>query len=203
MKIPYTEIQKMRKFAEKLESIKYVHFRELYKRITHNNFQRCTRVDFKGIEIGEGHENIHEIFGKLKHEANVVEAFTSKSGSNYFTTKEGEVYRLSNHWGAVASCAWTREGKGELRMSVFINGKWEIGVANLKDFKIFRRKNDRKVDIIVNPKWKKEIQKVENIMKKLKTLKSNPKFKKLPVEDKKIIGQNFGWFNAQLKFAIT
>lgn len=192
MKIPRKHIESQRKFVNNLEGIKYIHYRDLHKEITVDNFQLCTKVDFKAI--GKSHENIQETFGRLKDANIVVYEYTSKSGSKYFINNTGDVYRLSNHWGAVASCEWTREGQGELRMSVFIDGDWEIGVANLKDFKIFRRKDDRRVDIIINPIWINKMKTIIPTRKKLATLKCNPKFNDLPAEDKQFIGENYGFF---------
>jgi hypothetical protein len=197
MKIPRKHIESQRKFVSTLEDIEYIHYRDLHKNIDTSNFQICTKVDFKAV--GKAHENILETFGRLNNENTVVYEFKSKSGSQYFINDKGDVYRLSNHWGAVASCEWTREGQGELRMSIFIDGDWEIGVANLKDFKIFRRKDDRRVDIILNPLWVKKMKTIIPTRKKLAALKCSPDFKDLPAEDKKYIGENYGYFTAIIK----
>ncbi len=103
-------IENQRKLVENLEGMKYIHFRDLYPNIDSTNFQICTKVDFKAIE--DTYENIRETWGRLKHESTVTYEFTSKTGSQYFMDDKDNVYRLSNHWGAVASCEWTREGKG-------------------------------------------------------------------------------------------
>jgi len=205
MKIPLEDIQSNRKYIESLNNIKFIHFRDLYPTIDATNFQICTKVDFKAIKCV--HNHILETWNRLKnqHKDNLQPdkfmrfEITTKSGSQYFVTNDGNVYRLSNHWGAVSTCEWTREGKGELRMSVFISGDWKIGVANLKDFKIFRREVDRKVDVIVNPKWIENIKKIIPLKEKLKELIENPEFNELKLEDKQLIGQSYGYFKSTLK----
>lgn len=194
MIIPREHIENQRKFVENLEDMKYIHFRDLYPNIDSTNFQTCTKVDFKAIEQNPEHKNIRETWGRLKHENMGTYEFTSKTGSQYFMDNNDNVYRFSNHWGAVASCEWTREGKGQLAMSIFENGDWEIGVANLKDFQIFRRKDDRRRDIIVNPQWINQMKELIPVREELLTLKNSPEFKELPCEDKKFIGENYGFF---------
>jgi len=199
MRIPRKHIENTLKHMEKLHEIKHTHYREYYKDINVKDFQICTKVDFKKVRNTYG--NIRETWGRLKHKHPHTYEFTSKTGSQYFITETGDVYRLSDHWGAVASCEWTLNGKGELRMSVFVNGEWEIGRANLQEFKIFRRKDDRRVDNIVNPMWLEKIKIVEPLAKKLYTLKCNPEFKTLPVEDKMLIGSAFGRMQGELNYA--
>lgn len=199
MKIPRKHIENQKIFVEQLESIRYIHYRDLHKDIDSTNFQICTKVDFKAIQKHPEHKNIHETWGRLKHESVVTYEHTSKTGSKYFIDDKNNVYRFSDHWGAVASCEWTREGKGQLKMSVFENGDWEIGVANLRNFKIFRRKDDRRVDIILNPQWLNQIKVVIPTRNKLLSLKNNPEFKNLETDDKKFIGESYGFFTSRLK----
>lgn len=197
MEIPREHIESRRKFVENLENIRYIHFRDLYPNIDSSNFQTCTKVDFKAIEDTYG--NIRETWGRLKHGCKITYEFTSKTGSQYFLDDKDNVYRLSNHWGAVATCEWTREGKGQLAMSIFETGDWEIGVANLKDFQIFRRKDDRRKDIIVNPQWINQMKELIPISEELTAIKNSPEFRELPNEDKKFIGENFGYFRGIIK----
>lgn len=182
----------------RLNACKFVHYRDLHKEIDSTNFQICTKVDFKAIEQGDGHKDIMETWDVLKNDCVVIYEHTSKTGSRYFIDDKENVYRLSDHWGAVASCEWTREGKGQLMESIFESGDWEIGVANLKDFRIFRRKVDRRVDLILNPKWVEKMKSFISLKEKLWELKNNPEFNDLPVEDKKLIGINSGFFKKQL-----
>ena len=193
MEIPRELIRSQRNDIMKLNAIKFIHYRDLHKNIDTTNFQICTKVDFKAIV--KAHENIRETWRRYKYISNITYEFTSKTGSKYFIDDQNNVYRLSNHWGAVASCEWTREGEGQLMMSVFESGDWEIGVANLKDFKIFRRSVDRRVDMILNPKWIEKMKSFILMKNKLAELKSYSEFQNLPNEDKKFIGENFGFFH--------
>ena len=192
MRIPKQNILKTLNTLEKLEAIRNVHFRDLVKTIDHTNFQTCTRVDFKAVEDTYGKP--HETFGRLKHQykEELLFEFTSRSGSKYFVTSDGDVYRLSNHWGAVASCCWTREGQGELHESVFISGDWEIGVANLSEFKIFVRKNKRRVDIVINPIWVEKVRPMFKLTLRLNEIMDNKNFPKLTSDDKRLVGSTRG-----------
>lgn len=188
---------------EELEKIRTIHFRELYPLIDHTNFQICTKVDFKSVEIELG-QNVRETFSRIRHSHSgvLLFEFKSKSGSEYFVTATGDVYRLSDHWGAVSSCEWSREGKGNFRMSEFITGELEIGVANLKDFRIFRRKDDRNVDKLLNPVWKEKMSKFASLRNALKSLIEDFSFKDRPLEEKQILGSSYGFFNSRLKDTI-
>jgi hypothetical protein len=197
MKIPRKYIETQRKFVERLEKHKLIHYRDLYTNIDAGNFQICTKVDFKAVP--DTYNNIRETWGRLINKHQPAYFYKSKTGSQYFIDNEDNVYRFSDHWGAVASCEWTREGKGQLMMSIFETGDWEIGVANLKDFKIFRRKDDRRVDMLINPAWVSEMKKALPVRKKLLSLKNSPEFKNLETDDKKFIGENYGFFNSRLK----
>jgi len=199
MDIPRKHIMSQRNHIMRLNACKFVHYRDLHKEIDNTNFQICTKADFKAIKQPKKHKDIMETWGRLKNDCVVTYEHKSKTGSRYFIDDKENVYRLSNHWGAVASCEWTREGKGQLMMSVFESGDWEIGVANLKDFRIFRRKVDRRVDMILNPKWIVKMKTVVPTKEKLADLKSKPEFNDLPVEAKKFIGVNFAFFNRELR----
>jgi hypothetical protein len=201
------EVEEAKRKIEEIEHMKLIHYRELYPRIDHTNFQICTKVDFRGIEKPENHKSIRETFDRIKNEKPIIFEFKSKSGSEYFITPEGNVYRLSDHWGAVASCEWTREGEGNFMMSEMISGDLEIGVANLCDFKLFRRKEDRKVDKLLNPEW---IEKMTQILKdiaplnqKLESIIKSPEFKNFPLHEKQALGPAFGYISKHIKYALT
>jgi len=198
MRIPRKYIGGQREFLQSLYKIKYIHYRDLHKEIDSTNFQICTKADFKAIDQDPNHKNIRETWGRLKASMNVTYDFTSRTKSQYVMDDQDNVYRLSNHWGAVASCEWTREGEGQLMMSVFDSGDWEIGVANLKDFEVFRRPFDRKRDKILNPEWITQMKTLIPTSEKLYALKHHPDFQELPKEDKQLIGENFGIFRKEL-----
>jgi hypothetical protein len=194
MDIPRQEIEETKKFIEENKSIKHVHYRDLYKHIDHLNFQICTKVDFK--EIKSTYMKIQEMWGRIKHSvlSQIIFEYKSKSGSEYFITSNGDIYRFSDHWGCVATCEWTLDGNGNLIESIMESGPWQIGVANLKDFKIFRRKYARKVDILINPIWAEKIKLIVPLVEILKNIKYSPEFKDLPCEDKQLVGTMHGEF---------
>jgi len=198
MNIPRKHINETVNFIKSLESLQYVHYRDLYKTIDHTNFQIATKIDYKRVPIDAG-KNVHWQFNLIKDSNTIIYEYTSKMGSKYIITDTGDVYRLANHWGAVASCQWTLEGEGCLIPSVFITGEWELGTANLKDFVIFRCNHERRRDKVLNPDWINQIVKVEPLKKKLHTMLSKPEFKELPVEDKKLIGKSYGKLRDALK----
>jgi len=162
MRIPRKHILEQKELINQLNSIKFVHYRDLFSEINRTNFHICTKVDFKAIKKSPEHKDIHETWGRLKNNLphdNYYKTRKSTSKSEYIIDENDNVYRFSDHWGAVASCEWTLEGQGQLMMSVFENGDWEIGVAKLNDFKVFRRSVDRRKDFVINPKWLEKIKK--------------------------------------------
>jgi len=198
MRIPRKAIESTKEFVVGLNKIKYVYYRDLYENIDLTNFQISTIVDYKRIGINAGDDAIRQ-FNLIKENNTTIYEFTSKTGSKYIATENGDLYRLSNHWGAVASCRWSLEGEGCLEPFVFITGEWELGMANIKDFQVFRPEQRRRRDFILNPEWKKQIVTILPIREKLIELKANPEFKKRPVKDKQLIGSNLGQFSQQLK----
>jgi hypothetical protein len=189
----------MHDFVVELERIKYVHYRDINPDINVTNFQTCTKVDFTPIIKNPDHENIHETWGRLMHENNPDYHYKSKSSSEYFE-KDGKIYRFSDHWGAIASCEWTIEGRGQLMMSVFDNGDWEIGVADLEDFKVFVRPVQQRKHKVLNPEWIENIAKIEPLVKILEKIKYCMEFKELKNEDKQLVGSSLGWFTRELNF---
>ena len=198
MRIPRKRIEAQRKFIYDLQQIKHVHYRDLNTGIDSTNFQICTKVDFKAVKKKRGHKDIRETWGRLMDKNPHTYYFKSKSRSEYFIDDKDNVYRFSDHWGAIASCEWTRDGQGQLAMSIFEKGDWEIGVVNLKDFEVFRRTVDRRVDKVINPEWITQIQTIRPMKEKLEALKTDPKFKSRCDKDKMLIGQNYGFFRNEL-----
>ena len=199
MRIPRTKILASKEVIESIVPVKFVQYRDLVMNIDRTNFHVGTKVDFKAVEQNPDHKNIHETFGRLKHELQPDYHFKSKTGSEYFIDDNDNLYRLSNHWGAVSSCEWTREGVGQLMMSVFDYGDWEIGVANLKDFKVFRRKVESKKNCVINPIWYKTIKQVVPIKQLLETFKNSIEFNDISNERKHFIGENYGYFRKVTK----
>lgn len=78
-----------------------------------SNFHKHTFCVFKEVSISEVED--------LKRN------YTSKSGSEYFFTKEG-IYRKSNHWGRAANCKW------RLQTNSSEISRMKIGFAKWTDF---------------------------------------------------------------------
>ena len=201
MKIPRKQITEYYQFVMKLNQKREIHYRKIHSEIKRGNFMIGTRVDFKEIKPDKEHKSILETWGRFKHEnkERIVYEHTSKSSSQYIITEDDMVYRLADHWGGVSSCLWTLDGNGNPCNWAYERGPQQMGVASLKDFKVFIGKNTPKKHYIPNPKWNLEIKKVEGIKNKLDNLKTNPKFKSLPSKDKQFIGWHWGFFNRQLK----
>jgi len=199
MDIPREEIIKTRDWVYELNKIKYVHYRDIHPEVTDQDYQTCTKVDFEPIE--NECENIYEMWGRLKHHyqgrITTEHKSTGKSMSQYFTTDEGFVYRLSDHWGIVKSCVWTRAGKGNMIASLMLSGPMEIGWAPLSSFKIHRYV-DQNRHMVLNPEWVEQISTLVDFTNHLLKLKEDPEFLTLPNEDKALIGRWGGMFKKEL-----
>ena len=199
MDIPREEIIKTRDWVNELKEIKYIHYRDLHTEITHEDYQTCTKVDFEPVE--NDYANVLEMWGRLKDhfKDHIVNKHDSKgkSRSKYFTTDDGYVYRLSDHWGIVKSCVWTRNGEGNMIASLMLSGDMEIGRAHLSNFKIHRYV-DQNRHMVLNPDWVKQILTIVDFTNHLLKLKQDPEFNTLPGEDKEIIGRWGGKFKKEL-----
>ena len=198
MRVPRKLIADTKKLIKQFSSIKLIHYREIYQSIDYTNFQIATKADFKRVPYKN--KSILKLWEQLKSRGDAIYFYKSTSGSEYVVTNEDKVFRLSDHWGAVAGCEWTIEGDGNLCQSIFITGPVEIGVANLEDFQIFRRDISPKRDYVINPEWREKIKGVKKVVDKLERLKEDPDFKKLTDKDKDLIGSNFGNFRAELRY---
>jgi hypothetical protein len=179
-----------------------VHYRDLYTNIDKTNYQTSTKADFKRVKIPTG-KDVHSYFSMISQQHNIISRYRSKTGSKYAIDEDGNVYRASNHWGAVASCQWTLEGEGQLCMSIFETGDWELGVANLRDFEVFRRAQEKRADFLLNPKWVEGIKAIIPTKEKLEAIKFSQQFEQLSPNDKELVGRNWGKFTAELKMINT
>lgn len=199
MNIPREKIIETRDWVKELKKIKFIHYRDLHTEITYHDYQTCTKVDFEPVK--NKYENILEMWGRLKehYKSEIVNQHNSKgkSKSQYFTTNDGFVYRLSDHWGIVKSCVWTRAGEGNMVASLMLSGDMEIGRAHLSDFKVHRYV-DQNRHMIQNPVWAKQIVTIIDFTNHLLELKEDPEFDDLPGEDKEIIGRWGGMFKREL-----
>ena len=199
MDIPREKIIETRDWVNELRKIQYIHYRDIHTEITHQDYQICTKVDFEPVETK--YENIYEMWGRLKdhYKDEIINEHksTGKSKSQYFTTSDGVVYRLSDHWGIVKSCVWTRAGKGNMVASLMLSGDMEIGRAQLSNFKIHRYV-DHSIHMVLNPAWVEQIVTIVDFTNDLLKLKEDPEFNHLPGEDKELIGRWGGMFKRQL-----
>jgi hypothetical protein len=199
MDIPHKEIKKARGLITSVP--KRVNYRDIHKEITENDYQFATIVDFEPVELSN--DNPMETWGRLKHifEDEITTQYESnpKSGSKYFTTKDGYVFRLSDHWGIVKSCIWTRAGKGNMDPREMISGPIEIGRAHISDFQIRDLKNHWKKEKILNPEWVDIMLGLVDFTNHLTELKFSDEFKQLPDEDKQILGTTWGMLVKNLK----
>lgn len=88
-------------------------------KITQYNFHEATKAKFKLISSNENAKKKFELIL-----AGNELFFISKSGSEYFVA-DGGVYRLSDHWGSVATCTWEIEGGP---------GNLKLGFCKFSDF---------------------------------------------------------------------
>ena len=91
--------------------------------ITKNNFHLKTKANFNFIKFGSP---AYDIFNSLVNEFGLF--FKSHSGSKYVIAGD-VVYRLSDHWGSVASCRWYLVGCPE-----FYGKKDVLASCKLSDF---------------------------------------------------------------------
>jgi len=198
MDIPREEITQAQQLISSVP--KFVHYRDIHPEIDETNYQTCTKVDFEPVK--KFHKDIMETWGRLKYsfENEITSEYESPahSGSKYFTTKGGFVFRLSNHWGIVKTCIWTRAGEGNFIASEMISGPTEIGRAHLSEFKVYRMKTDWKKDLILNPEWIERVTTIVDLTNRLSLIKQSPEFKDLSGDDKQLIGSNCGMFTKHL-----
>jgi len=78
-----------------------------------------------------------------------------------------------------------------LRMSVMTSGAWELGCANLKDFQVFRRTQEKRKDFILNPHWLNQVMVLQPLKEVLQDLRTTG-FEERKASDKQLIGSSYG-----------
>ena len=205
MRIPRKLIADTKKLVRSYKSKKLIHYRDFYEEIDIDNFHIGTKVDFKKIVKKNKFfffikKDVNKVWEKILSENEVVFSYKSKSGSEYLVNNKNEIFRLADHWGAIAGCEWTLDGKGELRTNVFITGPMTIGLATLSDFISFKRRISPKKDYVVNPEWKEQLKNIKRVADQLQRLKDRKEeFKVLSNEDKNFIGVNCGNFRYEIR----
>lgn len=97
---------------------------EIAPKVTTHDYYLGTKADFKLVKSAE---NVRDAWEKLKQQDGFRYVHSPKSDSEYLVNDEtGEIYRMSDHWGWVASCRWSIDDQAP--------SGFNIGKANIKDF---------------------------------------------------------------------
>ena len=97
---------------------------DIAPKVTTHDYYLGTKADFKLVKSAE---NVWDAWEKLKQQDGFRHEHSPKSDSEYLVNDEtGEIYRISDHWGWVASCRWSIDDQAPSGFS--------IGKANIKDF---------------------------------------------------------------------
>ena len=97
---------------------------DIAPKVTTHDYYLGTKADFKLVESAE---NVWDAWEKLKQQDGFRYEHSPKSDSEYLVNdKTGEIYRISDHWGWVASCRWSIDDQAP--------SGFNIGKANIKDF---------------------------------------------------------------------
>lgn len=166
---------------------KMVPFRSIIKEVSRNNFHISSQVDFKEIHLTSHFNDIRELWATLSDKGT---NFKSRGGSEYWISDK-TIYRLSDHWGGVASCFWTIEGEGDPNFQIEKIGPFRIGWAHIKDFKDYHVRF-KKQDLI-DPEWCDEI-----IKPLTETLEDLLKIKEAVWEDAEVPGETKGFIGKHI-----
>ena len=78
---------------------------DIAPKVTTHDYYLGTKADFKLVKSAE---NVRDAWEKLKQQDGFRYVHSPKSDSEYLVNDEtGEIYRMSDHWGWVASCRWS------------------------------------------------------------------------------------------------
>lgn len=97
---------------------------DIAPKVTTHDYYLGTKADFKLVKSAE---DVWDAWEKLKQQDGFRHVHSPKSDSEYLVNdKTGEIYRISDHWGWVASCRWEINDRA--------HSGFNIGKANIKDF---------------------------------------------------------------------
>lgn len=97
---------------------------DIAPKVTTHDYYLGTKADFKLVKSTE---DVWDAWEKLKQQDGFRHVHSPKSDSEYLVNdKTGEIYRISDHWGWVASCRWEINGRA--------HSGFDIGKANIKEF---------------------------------------------------------------------
>ena len=164
----------------------YVPFRNVIKEVNKHNFYISSKADFKEIS-SDGYENIHHLWEDLKKEGTL---YKSRSTSQY-VIGDDILYRISDHWGGVASCLWTLDGEGDPNFRIEKIGPLQVGYAYYKDFTPYEVyfKKDR----ILDPEWIETI--IDDLHKAIPILVNLKKLEDKSIPFKVLVGQHLSKYN--------
>ena len=102
-----------------------VSYREVKKDVDLSDFYEATSAEFTKISSDK---SVISFWEGLKSDKDLKWHHSPLSNSEYLVNHHtGDIYRLSDHWGKVASCEWSLNDDP--------TEGWSIGVANIKSFK--------------------------------------------------------------------
>ena len=112
----------------------YVTAKEIIPEVTIDDYYLDTDVDFKSILSKEDdYKTVDDKWTAMKNSDKYDWHQSPKSSSEYLIDKKtGDIFRLADHWGRVASCNWRIVPNCEIdneNSNIF-----DIGKANIKDF---------------------------------------------------------------------
>ena len=116
----------------------YAPYRSVHRTPTLNDYYIHTDAKFKAVPTGD--RGVADAWQDMKASGKYEHHKSPLSDSEYLIDREsGDIYRMSDHWGRVASCQWDIDNPAE---------GMQIGKANIKDFKgNNRRGNGYEVDV--------------------------------------------------------
>ncbi len=127
-----------------------IRYRDVNKDITLDNYYISTKTIFTNL-LGDGLINPSKKEREKKwNDIGNIDGIIHKnspisSSEYYLDPKTGDIYRLSDHWGTVASCFW--------KLNTRYNTEHTIGKSNIKDFNIYIDPFDHPSSFIRNPKY--------------------------------------------------
>ena len=115
----------------------YAPYRSVHRTPTLNDYYIHTDAKFKAVPTGD--RGVADAWQGMKASGKYEHHKSPLSDSEYLIDREsGDIYRMSDHWGRVASCQWDIDNPAE---------GMQIGKANIKDFKGNRRGGGYEVEV--------------------------------------------------------
>lgn len=116
-----------------------ISLRKIKKSVDLADYFDGTIADFKAINKNivnslEHYINAFKEWEELKKDPSLEWHKSPLSNSEYLiNTETGDIYRFADHWGEVASCTWHLDR--DYYDDKTFESRWNIGVANIADFK--------------------------------------------------------------------